>query len=57
MTAPISSKLRLLLDSAPFSDVDPEVLADKQQEILAWQLDVGHELASENIPLACCSCC
>ena len=52
MTASISSKLRLLLDSAPLSNVDPEILARHENSIPAWQLDVGQELASENIPLA-----
>ena len=52
MTSSVSSKLRLLLDSAPFSNVDPELLAQHEDAIAAWQLDIGHELASENIPLS-----
>ena len=44
--------MRLLLDSAPFSNVDPELLAQHEDAIAAWQLDIGHELASENIPLS-----
>ena len=52
MTASISSKLRLLLDSAPLSNVDPNLLAAQEQSIAAWQLDVGQELGAENIPLA-----
>ena len=41
-----------MLDSAPFRNVDPEQLASHEDSIAAWQLDVGHELAGENIPLA-----
>ena len=52
MTASISSRLRLLLDSAPFSDVNPALLAAQEDAVAAWQLDVGHELAAENVPMA-----
>ena len=52
MTTSVSSKLRLLLDSQPFSNFDPETLADQEGAIAAWQLDVGQELAAENVPLA-----
>ena len=52
MTASLSSRLRLLLDSAPLSNVDPQILSAREEAVLAWQLDVGQELASENIPLA-----
>ena len=52
MTASLSSRLRLLLDSAPLSNVDPQILAEQEDAIAAWQLDVGQELAAENIPLA-----
>ena len=52
MTASMSSRLRLLLDSAPLSNVDPRILAEQEDSIAAWQLDVGQELAAENIPLA-----
>jgi subfamily B ATP-binding cassette protein HlyB/CyaB len=52
MTASLSSKLRLLLDSAPLSNVDPGVLASHEDAIPAWQLDVGQELATEGVPLA-----
>ena len=44
MTASVSSKLRLLLDSAPFSNVDPELLAAQEDAVAAWQLDVGQKL-------------
>ena len=47
----MSSRLRLLLDSVPLSRVDPELLAPKEDQVLAWQLDVGSELAAENVPL------
>ena len=52
MTSSFSSRLRLLLDSAPLSNVDPQILAAREDSIAAWQLDVGQELAAENIPLA-----
>ena len=44
--------MRLLLDSVPFSRVDPAVLAAQEDQVLAWQLDIGQELATENVPLA-----
>ena len=44
--------MRLLLDSAPLSRVDPQILAPNEDSVAAWQLDVGQELASENIPQA-----
>ena len=52
MTASLSSRLRLLLGSAPFSNVTSEFVVDQEDSIAAWQLDVGQELAAENIPLA-----
>ena len=48
----MSSRLRLLLDSVPLSRVDPTVLASQEDQILAWQLDIGSELGAENVPLA-----
>ena len=42
----------LLLGSAPCSNVDPQILAEQEDAVAAWQLDIGQELASENIPLA-----
>ncbi len=52
MTASISSRLRLLLDSATLSNVDPQILAEQEDCIAAWQLDIGQELAAENTPFA-----
>ena len=52
MKTSVSSKLRLLLDSEPLSNVSPEILAAQEDSIAAWQLDVGQELAAENIPSA-----
>ena len=52
MTSSLSSRLRLLLDSAPLSNVDPTILAEQEDAISAWQLDVGQELAAENVPIA-----
>ncbi len=48
----MSSRLRLLLDSLPLSRVNPSVLAAQEDQVLAWQLDIGAELAAENVPLA-----
>ncbi len=52
MTASISSRVRLLLGSAPLDRVDPELLASSEDQVLAWQLDVGQQLAAENVPFA-----
>ena len=52
MTASLSSRVQLLLNSAPFSNVDPQILAEREEAVAAWQLDVGQELASESIPIA-----
>ncbi len=48
----MSSRLRLLLDSVPLSRVDPAILASQEDQVLAWQLDIGSELGAENVPLA-----
>ena len=48
----MSSRLRLLLDSVPLSRVEPSILAAKEDQVLAWQLDIGSELAAENLPIA-----
>ena len=52
MTASISSRVRLLLGSAPLDRVDPELLASSEDQVQAWQLDVGEQLAAENVPFA-----
>ena len=52
MTASMSSRLRLLLDSVPLSRVDSAVLAAQEDQVLAWQLEIGSELGAENVPLA-----
>ena len=52
MTKSISSRISLLLDSSPLSRVDPQILSANEDSVAAWQLDVGQELASENIPQA-----
>ncbi|KZR72338.1 Toxin RTX-I translocation ATP-binding protein [Prochlorococcus marinus str. MIT 1313] len=52
MTASISSRVRLLLGSAPLDRVDPELLASSEDQVQAWQLDVGQQLAAENVPFA-----
>ena len=41
-----------MLDSVPLSCVDPAVLEAQEDQVLAWQLDIGNELAAENVPLA-----
>ena len=48
----MSSRLRLLLDSVPLSRVDPSVLFYQEDQVLAWQLEIGQELGAENVPLA-----
>lgn len=48
----MSSRLRLLLDSVPLSRVEPSILASQEDQVLAWQLEIGQELAAENVPLA-----
>ncbi|WP_063402817.1 ABC transporter transmembrane domain-containing protein [Prochlorococcus marinus] len=50
MTASISSRMRLLLGSAPLDRVDPALLASSEDQVQAWQLDVGAQLAAENVP-------
>lgn len=52
MTASISSRVRLLLGSVPLDRVDPELLASSENQVQAWQLDVGEQLAAENVPFA-----
>ncbi|MDP6310466.1 MAG: ABC transporter transmembrane domain-containing protein, partial [Prochlorococcaceae cyanobacterium ETNP14_MAG_4] len=44
--------MRLLLGSAPLDRVDPELLASSEDQVQAWQLDVGEQLAAENVPFA-----
>ena len=36
----------------PLGRVDPAAIAADEDQILAWQLDLGSELSAENIPLA-----
>ena len=50
MTASMSSRLRLLLDSVPLSRVPGSVLAAQEDQVLAWQLDIGSELAAKTFP-------
>lgn len=50
MSSAISSRVQLLLESPPFERVDPAFLARREQEIQAWQLDLGQELAQEGVP-------
>jgi len=50
MSAALSSRLRLLLESPPFNRFDPAVLSQHEQEVQAWQLDMGQELAQEGVP-------
>ncbi|KZR84356.1 Toxin RTX-I translocation ATP-binding protein [Prochlorococcus marinus str. MIT 1342] len=42
--------MRLLLGSAPLDRVDPALLASSEDQVQAWQLDVGAQLAAENVP-------
>ena len=46
-------KVEIAAGLSPLSKVNHRVLAERENDIAAaWQLDVGHELASENSPLA-----
>lgn len=50
MTASLSSRVRLLLDAPPFDRVDPDLLSATEDQVLAWQLNLGHEIAREGVP-------
>ena len=50
MTASLSSRVRLLLDAPPFDRADPALLAASEEQVLAWQFDLGYELAREGVP-------
>ena len=50
MTASISSRVRLLLDAPPFDRIDPDLLSATEEQVLAWQLNLGHEIAREGVP-------
>ena len=50
MTSSISSRLQLLIEAPPFDRSDPTLLAQSEEQVQAWQLDLGQELASEEVP-------
>ena len=50
MTVSLSSRVRLLLDAPPFDRADPELLAATEEQVQAWQFDLGYELAREGVP-------
>ena len=50
MSAALSSRLRLMIEAPPFDRVDPELLAAQEEQVQAWQLDLGTELAAEAVP-------
>ena len=50
MTPSLSSRIQLLIESPPFDRADPLKLAQTEEQVQAWQLDLGQELATENVP-------
>ena len=50
MTVSLSSRVRLLLDAPPFDRADPALLAATEEQVQAWQFDLGYELAREGVP-------
>lgn len=46
----LSSRLQLLIEAPPFDRSDPALLAQVEDQVLAWQLDLGQELGSEDVP-------
>ena len=50
MTPSISSRIQLLIESPPFDRADPLKLAETEEQVQAWQLDLGRELATEDVP-------
>ncbi|MBM5785714.1 MAG: Crp/Fnr family transcriptional regulator, partial [Cyanobacteria bacterium K_DeepCast_35m_m1_288] len=50
MTASISSRLRLLMEPAPLDRADPGRLTRNEDQVQAWQLDMGQELGAEGVP-------
>ena len=50
MSVSYSSRLRLLMESAPLDLADPALLSLQEDQVQAWQLDLGQELAAEAIP-------
>ena len=52
MTASYSLKVEAPAGFSALTNVDPQILSEREDAIAAWQLNVGQELAAENIPLA-----
>ncbi len=50
MTAALSSRLRLLVQSPPFDRIDPNSFRADEDKIQAWQLNIGQEVAQEGVP-------
>ena len=50
MTVSLSSRVRLLLEAPPFDRADPALLATSEEQVQAWQFDLGYELAREGVP-------
>ena len=46
----LSSRLQLLIEAPPFDRSDPLLLAQSEDQVQAWQLDLGQELAREDVP-------
>ena len=50
MTVSLSSRVQLLIEAPPFDRADPALLAATEEQVQAWQLDLGQELATEAVP-------
>ena len=50
MTSSLSSRLQLLIEAPPFDRADADLLAQTEDQVQAWQLDLGQELATEDVP-------
>ena len=50
MTSSLSSRLQLLIEAPPFDRADAALLAQMEDQVQAWQLDLGQELATEDVP-------
>jgi subfamily B ATP-binding cassette protein HlyB/CyaB len=50
MTVSVSSRLRLLMEPAPLDRADPARLTLQEDQVQAWQLEMGQELGAEGVP-------
>ncbi len=50
MTQSLSSRVRLLMDGPPLDRLEPALLVQHEEQVQAWQLPLGEELAREGAP-------